>query len=452
MRWPLRHDAAVTTNAGHHGSTTEKADLLARLGLARPELRAWAMYDWANSVFYTTVITAVFPVYYETVIAAELPRGRATSRYAIATSVALAIVALLAPVLGLMADRWPLKKRMLGVFLGLGVSATAALCLLGEGDWGAGLVVFGLGNIGAAGSLVFYDSLLPHIAAPHEIDRVSTAGYALGYLGGGLLLALNLLWIQKPGWFGLPDAESAVRLSFASAAAWWLLFSLPLFRRVPEPPAEAPGAALPPLRQRLRELLRYRQAFRFLLAFLLFNDGIQTIMRVAVIFGSEIGLGQGTMIGAILAVQFIGVPCAFLFGQLAGWIGTKRAILVGIAVYACVSALGYVMHAAWQFWALAVLVGLVQGGTQALSRSLFASMIPAAKSAELFGLFAVFEKFAGIVGPSLFALVVTVTGSSRDAVLAVIVFFVLGAALLLGVDVEAGRSAARATRPSLRAG
>ena len=309
---------------------------------------------------------------------------------------------------------------------------------------------------------MFYESLLPHIARPNEIDRVSTAGYAMGYVGGGILLALNLAWIQKPEWFGLPSgpgltesqATLPVRLAFLSVAVWWLVFSIPLFRRVPEPPARLESdewrgenpvrAAFVRLGETFRELRGYRQAFLMLLAFLIYNDGIQTIIKMATAYGTEIGIGQSALIAAILLVQFVGIPFSFLFGMLAGWIGAKRALFLGLLVYTVISILGYYMKTATHFFILAGLVGMVQGGTQALSRSLFAAMVPQHKSGEFFGFFSVFEKFAGIFGPLIFAGTIAATGSSRNAILSVIAFFAVGAAILAFVDLDEGKRAARA--------
>jgi MFS transporter, UMF1 family len=434
--------------------------LLTRLALHRPELRAWAMYDWANSAFVTTIIAAVFPIYFVAVASAGVEEAVATRRYSVATVIALSIVAVLAPVLGALADRAPLKKKLLGGFMALGIAATGGMFFIGEGQWQLAAGLFVLGNIGAMGSFVFYDALLPHIARDDELDRVSTSGYALGYVGGGLLLALNVVWILKPAWFGLADSAAASRLSFLSVAIWWLLFSIPLFRRVPEPPirlgADAPRAglvrsSLSGLASTFRELRKYRQATLFLFAFLVYNDGIGTIIRLATAYGTEIGLEQGALITAILLVQFIGIPASFAFGQLAGRITAKRAIYVALGVYGLVAVLGYLMTTATHFFLLAILVGLVQGGAQALSRSLFASMIPRAKSSEFFGLFAVFEKFAGILGPALFAGTIYLTGSSRNAILAIIVFFVAGALLLWRVDVGEGQRVAREADAALAA-
>jgi UMF1 family MFS transporter len=438
------------------------SSLLSRLGLDRPELRAWAMYDWAASAMQTTIMVAVFPIYFVKVAGAGLPEGGATQRLATVNTIALVLIALASPVLGAVSDYGGNKKRFLAAFMVLGVAAVAGLFFVHTGDLALGSWLFIAALIGVAGSFVFYEALLPHIARPHEIDRVSTAGYAVGYIGGGILLALNLAWIQKPAWFGLPSgpgldehaATLPARLAFLSVAAWWLLFSIPLFRRVPEPPArlesderagESPvRAAFVRLGETFRELRGYRQAFLMLLAFLIYNDGIQTIIKMATAYGTELGIGQSALIGAILLVQFVGIPCSFLFGMLAGRIGAKRALFLGLLIYTVISVLGFYMKTAAHFYMLAGLVGMVQGGTQALSRSLFASMIPHHKSGEFFGFFSVFEKFAGIFGPLIFAGTIAATGSSRNAILSVIAFFAVGAAILTFVDLEQGQREARA--------
>ena len=435
------------------------ARLLDRLGLGRPDLRAWAMYDWANSAVQTTIIAAVFPIYYRRVAAAGQSEALAMSRFAWATTLAILIVAIAAPLLGAIADYSAMKKKLLAVFMAIGAAAAAAMFWITTGDWQLALTLFVIVNVGVAGSIVFYESLLPHLV-PHEaLDRVSSAGYALGYLGGGLLLAFNLLMIQRPALFGIPDAGMATRLALASVAVWWVLFSIPLFRRVPEPRVrlerdERPGAnalltGARRLLETLRALRRYREAFVMLLAFLLYNDGIQTVIRMATIYGAGIGLPESAMIGALLMTQFVGVPCAFAFGAIAGRVGAKAAIMGGLAVYLVITVLGYFMTTAWQFFVLAGLVGMVQGGTQALSRSLFASMIPRHRSSEFFAFFSVFERYAGVLGPAIFAVVVESTGSGRSAILAIAVFFVSGAAVLTQVDPEAGRRAARAAEQEL---
>lgn len=435
------------------------------LGLHRPELRAWAMYDWAISAVQTTIITAVFPIYFVKVAGKGLAESGATQRLATINTIALLLMAVASPILGAISDYGAMKKRLLAIFMAVGLAAVAGMFCVHTGDLGLASALFILATVGATGSFVFYEALLPHIAESDEIDRVSTAGYALGYLGGGVLLAFNLAWIQKPEWFGLPhgpglsesEATLPVRLAFLSVAAWWVLFSIPLFRRVAEPPRTLEAderrsegrirAAFTRLGETFHELRGYRQAFLLLLAFLIYNDGIQTIIKMATAYGTEIGIGQSALIGAILLVQFVGIPCSFLFGMLADRVGAKRSIFIGLLVYTGISVLGYFMKTGAHFYALAILVGTVQGGTQALSRSLFASMIPQHKSGEFFGFWSVFEKFAGIFGPLIFAGTIAVTGSSRNAILSVIAFFAIGAAILALVDVEAGRRAVKEAGP-----
>jgi UMF1 family MFS transporter len=322
-------------------------------------------------------------------------------------------------------------------------------------------------NIGAGGSFVFYDALLPHVARDDELDRVSASGYALGYVGGGLLLALNLAWIQKPEWFGLPsgpglspaEATLPTRLAFLSVAAWWAAFAVPLFLRVREPAVVAHAGphtglmreAFTRLAATARDLGRFRQALLMMVAFLIYADGIGTVIRMSTSYGESIGIGTGTMIAALVATQFAGIPFAILFGWLSRRVPARRLILVGLGVYVVICVLGSLMSTDLHFVLLALLVASVQGGTQALSRSLFASLIPRQRSGEFFGFFAVAEKFAGLLGPLTFGLTVTLTGSVRLSILAVIAFFVAGGLVLSRVDVAAGRAQARRAEADLEA-
>jgi UMF1 family MFS transporter len=455
----------MTTDIVDNNRSKTRAHWLEILGLHRPELRAWAMYDWANSAMVTTIIAAVFPIYFSKVAGANLRSEVATRHFAEASTLGMVIIAVLAPVLGSVADTRPIKKRLLAMFLAVGVAAVAAMYFIHTGDWVLAAILFIVANIGANGSFVFYDSLLPHIASDREIDRVSTAGYALGYVGGGILLALNLAWIQKPEWFGLPSgpnltepqATLPARLAFVSVAVWWTVFSIPLLRTVPEPPCKSSDmerrenafvAAFGRLIQTFHELRRYKQGFLMLVAFLVYNDGIGTIFRMATIYGQEIGIDQGAMIAALVLVQFVGIPCAFAFGAIAGRFGAKRSIMLSLLVYVAISILARFMTNATHFFLLAILVGTVQGGSQALSRSLFATLIPRDKSGEFFGFFAVVEKFAGIFGPLVFAASLHLGHSSRYAILSVIAFFVVGAILLAMVDVDEGQRAARTAKPA----
>ena len=445
--------------AKRHGNS----GFLSRLGLSRPELRAWAMYDWAVSAVQTTIMVAVFPIYFVDIAKSDLPESRATQALAAANTIVAVVLAVLSPVLGAMSDYVAAKKRMLGASMLVGAAAVAGMFFVQRGDYQLALVLFVISLIGATASTVFYDALLPHIASEDEIDRVSSAGYAVGYVGGGVLLALNLAWILKPGWFGLPSgsglsnaaATLPTRLALLSVAVWWVVFSVPLFLRVPEPPRtrepdETNGgnvflASFIRLGETFRALRAYKQAFLMLLAFMVYNDGIQTIQKMATAYGKEeIGIGNSVLVSAMLIVQFVGFPFAFLFGSIAARIGAKRAIFIGLVVYTVISILGFYMRTAGHFILLAAMVATVQGGTQALSRSLFASLVPTHKSGEFFGFYSVFEKFASIFGPLLFWVTIATTGSSRNAILSIILFFVIGALILSRVKVTEGQRAARA--------
>jgi UMF1 family MFS transporter len=424
-------------------------------------IRAWSMYDWANSAFATTIMAAMFPPFYRSVaIAAGAAENIATSRWAYTASIALLLIALIAPILGAMADHTGGKKRYVAAFVALGVVATAAFVFIGTDTWVLASVLYILGNIGFAGANIFYESMLPHIAKKGDIDQVSSRGYALGYVGGGILLIINVLWFMKPEWFFMPDVEFALRASFFSVAVWWGVFTLPLMRRVPEPPvvvrkdepANALRAGFSRLARTFREMRNYKQLVLFLVAFWIYNDGIGTIIKMATAYGDEIGIGMTDMIIALIITQFVGIPFTFLFGSLAKRLGTKRSIMCGLGVYVLICIAGYFMTSALHFYILAFMVGLVQGGSQALSRSLYAAMVPKARSSEFFGFFSTSSKFAGIVGPLLFGVVAQVAGGSRLSIIAVVVFFIVGGAMLLLVDETEGIRVADAENAALEPG
>jgi UMF1 family MFS transporter len=443
--------------------------LLDRIGLHRPELRAWAMYDWANSAMVLVIMTAVFPIYYGNVAGEGHGNAAEEVWYPLSKSLATAIVAVFSPVLGSIADFTATRKRFLATCVGVGAASVAAMFLIGPGEIVLASMLFVIASGAVSLSFVFYESLLPHIASDDEVDRVSTAGYAVGYFGSGLLLIVILFWIQKPEWFGFPVGEGLGpaqnplpwRAAFVAVAIWWALFSVPLFRTVAEPPRalekderveqSSLRAAMARLGETFHEIRRFRQTFLLLLAFLLYNDGISTIISMAAIYASEtLGIAHFHLILAILIVQFVGVPFAFLFGMLAGRIGAKRSILAGIGAYCGITVFGYFMTSAAHFYVLACAVGVVQGGTQALSRSLFARMVPRHKASEFFGFFSVFSKFAGIFGPVVWMAFVQLSGEPRGGILSVIIFFITGGALLLFVNVSEGERAARASEAHAR--
>ena len=418
-------------------------------------VRSWKLYDWANSAFATTIMAAVLPEFYSSVAGSNLDRQTATSYWGYSNTIAMVIIAMAAPVLGAIGDHSGAKKRFLGGFAFVGIVAAAFLIAIGHGMWLYASLLYILGRVGFGCANIFYDSLLPHVACQGEIDRVSAGGYAYGYLGGGILLAINLLMILKPAFFCIPGAEWASRISFLTVAIWWALFSIPIFRNVPEPPAAiSRGERYNPLLagyQRLRMTLgdvrRFKELIKFLVAFWLYNDGIGTIIIMAVIFGAEIGIGRSHLIGAILMVQFLGIPFTLLFGRLPERVGAKNSILFALGIYTIIATLGYFMQRPAHFWLLALLVSIVQGGTQALSRSMYGSMTPLARSAEFFGFYNVSTKFAGIFGPALFAIVGQLAGSSRLGIISIIIFFLAGAVVLTKVDHMRGIKAATDVEP-----
>ncbi|MEE8298764.1 MAG: MFS transporter, partial [Thermodesulfobacteriota bacterium] len=391
--------------------------------------------------FATTVMAELLPVYYSQVAGVDRPGNTATVYWGYTTAGALLITALLAPIMGAIADYSGTKKKLLMTFAALGIFATALLYFVTTGDWLMASLFFILGNIGFATSEVFYNSLLPHIASPEKMDQVSTKGYALGYLGGGILLGINVLMIEL-----MSDKILATRLSFVTVSIWWAIFTIPILRNVREPKVkENIGPHINPfvggfkrVATTFKELRSYRELFLFLVAFWIYNDGIGTIIKMATIYGAEIGIDQTALIGALLMTQFVGIPFSFAFGRLAKYIGTKNSILLGLFVYTMISIGGYFMETALHFWILAFLVGTVQGGTQALSRSLFGSMLPKSKTGEFYGFYGMSSKFAGIVGPLVFAIVSQIAGSSRLSILSLIVFFILGGFLLSRVDEKKG--------------
>ena len=429
--------------------------LLARLGLETRPQRAWAFYDVANSAWMTTIMTAVFPPFFVGIAeSAGLTKAEAGSRFAFATAISVILVGLAGPLLGAIADLRAAKKRFLAAFVALGVACCVALYFYATPEhWAMALTVYVIGSIAVTSSLAFYNSLLPSVAQPHEIDRVSTGGFGLGYLGGGLLLALNLAMVSAPQRFGIPDVTTAVRLSFASVAVWWALFSIPVFRRVGEPLSRKQtretasrgllAVALSRLGETLRDLRRHKDAGMLLLAFLVYNDAVNTIIRMGTIYGDELGFSKSWMMITLLVIQLVGVPFAFAFGLLADRIGAKRTILITLAVYSGISIYAFALKTPVQYLVLGILVGTVQGAAQALARSMFATMIPQHKAGELFGFFGVFDRFGGSIGSIIFAATLALLGTSRPAILSLIVFFVIGGWLLTRVDVERGRRLAR---------
>jgi len=421
--------------------------------LRRKPVVAWAFYDWANSAFATTIMAGFFPVFYSA-ISQDITTEQSQFWFNVTLAAASVLIAVSAPILGAVGDRGGARKKFLAFFAGIGILMTAALAWVHTGHWGMGLVLYGLGTVGFSGANVFYDSMLVDVAEEKELDLVSALGYSAGYIGGGLLFALNVLMVQKPEWFGFETAGSAVKASFLSVALWWGVFTVPLMLFVDETPTEDRAPKLQALREGLKQLAQTLKEIRsfkvlvlFLVAYWIYIDGVNTVIKTAVFFGDRVlGLEQASLITALLVTQFVAFPAALAFGALGQRIGPKPAILMGLGVY--VAALVYAwrfLEDAGDFYVLAVAIGLVQGGVQSLSRSLYARLVPPSKTAEFFGFFNMVGKFATIFGPLMIAFTPMVIpgADERDGILSLTLLFLVGGFLLSRVRVADGIEAAR---------
>ncbi len=410
---------------------------MTRWYLRRPVL-AWAFYDWANSTFATTVMAGFFPAFFRQYWSLGADPTLATFRLGLANGLAGFIVAVLAPILGILADRGARRRWFLLAWTLLGVLATGALYGVGRGQWGWAAGLFVLATMGFNGAIVFYDALLLQVAEPADYDRVSAYGYALGYLGGGLLFAINVAMTLHPDWFGLANTAAAVRFSFLSVAIWWLVFSIPLALAVREPKAggTAPRSdAWRELRSTMRLIASNRPLWMFLIAYWLYIDGVNTVIKMAIDYGGALGLPTSGLMAALLLTQFVAFPAALVYGAIGNRVGARPAILVGLIVYIGVTLWATRLDSIAAFFGMAVIVGLVQGGVQSLSRSLFGQFVPPGKSAEYFGFYNMLGKFATVLGPVLIGVTAKVTGSPRSGIGSVAVLFVAGAVLLWWVRV-----------------
>ncbi|MGB1581100.1 MAG: MFS transporter [Nevskiales bacterium] len=423
-----------------------------RAPASRRSVISWALYDWGNSAFATTIMAGFFPVFFKQYWDAGSDAATSTLHLGTANSIASLVIVLLAPVLGAVADAGGVRKRFLAFFLVLGVLASGGLYWVGQGEWWMALVLLVLGTIGFAGGNIFYDSLLVNVSTHANSDRISALGFSLGYLGGGLLFAINVAMTLKPELFGLGDAATAVRVSFLSVAAWWFLFAIPLFVNVQEDGrrselhwAQTVRGAFRQLAATFRQIRQLRMTFLFLLAYWLYIDGVDTIIRMAVDYGLALGFEANSLIVALLITQFVGFPAALFFGWLGSRIGTKRALYIALAVYVGVTFWGYFLDNVTEFYAMAITIGLVQGGVQALSRSMYSRLIPAHAAAEFFGFYNMLGKFAAVIGPIMVGWVAVLTGNPRAGILSILVLFVAGGVLLAFVDEAEGRRAAQQT-------
>ena len=428
----------------------------------------WAMYDWANSAFSTTVMAGFFPIFFKQYWSVGADVNQSTAMLGFGNSIASLFVALMAPLLGAIADRGSLKKKFMIFFAYLGVLMTAGLYLVGKGDWMVAIFVYVMGVIGFSGSNIFYDSLLPSVADESKVDSVSSLGFAMGYLGGGLLFLLNVVMTLQPAIFGLADASEAVRWSFVSVAFWWGAFTFITIAWVPEPEIgnnKRQGSLVSDgfnqLYRTFQEIRHLKTVLLFLLSYWFYIDGVDTIIKMAVDYGISIGFESNDLIIALLIVQFVGFPAALIFGRLGERWGVRPSIFLAIVVYIAVTIWGTMMREKYEFYVLAIVIGLVQGGIQALSRSYYSRLIPKNQAAEYYGFYNMLGKFAAIIGPALMAVVgLTMRNvlmpesptaeqlievgqdASRWSIASIIVLFVIGGTLLFFVDEEKGRAEA----------
>ena len=404
---------------------------------------SWALYDWANSAYATVVLAGFFPLFFKQYWSDAADVSTSTFQLGLTNSIASTVIVILAPVLGAIADAGNSKKRLLLFFAALGILMTAGLYFVAQDETYLALSLFALSVIGFSGSIIFYDALIVGICEEKSYDKLSTFGYAAGYLGGGLLFAFDVYMTLNPADFGFASSADAVKFSFLTVSVWWFLFSLPLFFNVPEIKTsqkvqlhKAIFNGFKQLKITFNNIKKLRMVLLFLCAYWLYIDGVDTIVRMAVDYGMSLGFESTDLIIALLLTQFVGFPSAIGFGYLAQYIGTKRGILIGIAVYLLVTVWASQIQVVSEFYTLAIIIGLVQGGVQALSRSFYARIIPENRAAEFFGFYNMLGKFAAVLGPVMMGVVSLLTQSPRISILSISLLFILGGILLYYVDEE----------------
>lgn len=400
------------------------------------EERSWIWNDVGNSAYSVAITTAILPIFFKDAAAKDLPASVSTAYLGYANTASALVMALLAPLLGALADYRGYKKPLFLFFTVLGCLSTALLFLVDPGEYRLCLWLYGISAAGFAGMAIFYDSFLIDITKRENYDRLSSQGYGYGYIGSVIPFLLALAFILKPEFFGFPSTLRATQASFVLIALWWILFSLPLLRHVRQvhglPPEK--GALLSSFRrlgETLSQVRAYKKPFLFLLAYFFYIDGVSTAIKMATAFGMDIGISTSSLLIIVLYIQVVAFPFALLFGRLAGRFGNRNMLLAGIGIYIVITFLAYFTRTEWQFWVLATLVASSQGGMQALSRSAFAELIPEEKSAEFFGFYNISGKFAAILGPGLVGVLAHLTGDTRQAMLGLLLFFGLGGALLI---------------------
>ena len=416
---------------------------------SKKEILSWALYDWANSAFATTVMAAFFPIFFSQYWSYGAPSTTSTFFLGLGNSLASVIMAAISPVIGAIADKGSYRKKLLVFFAFLGALMTFLMAFVSMGMWPVAILLYIFATIGFSGSITFYDSLITSVASDRKIDSVSSLGYALGYIGGGLLFLVNVLMYLFPGAFGLADSVAAVKASYVTVGVWWVVFSIPLILFVEEPKGErmpigkAVRDGFSDIRKTLSALGSLRNAAVFLLAYWCYIDGVDTIIKMATDYGTSLGFSASSLIVALLITQFVAFPSAIVYGMFGSRCGVKKALLTAIAAYIVIAVLGFFMTKEIHFYLLAVCIGLFQGGIQALSRSYFSRLIPEGHSSQFYGFFNMLGKFAAIVGPVLVGIMSVITGEQRYGILSLIILFVLGFILLRRVDEDKAKEEAR---------
>ena len=401
---------------------------------------SWALYDWANSAYATVVLAGFFPLFFKEYWSDTANVSTSTFQLGMTNAVASTVIVILAPVLGAIADAGNLKKRLLMIFALLGIVMSAGLYFVAQHETILALTLFAFSVIGFSGSIIFYDSLLTDVAEEKNYNTASSFGYALGYLGGGVLFAVDVYMTLNPELFGFKDSTEAVKFSFLTVSLWWFVFSIPLFINVPEIKKSEVKLGkvifngLKQLKSTFQVIKKLRMVLLFLVAYWLYIDGVDTVVRMAVDYGMSLGFNSGDLITALLITQFVGFPAAIGFGYLANYIGTKRGILIAIFIYFLMTIWASQISSVNEFYLLAVTIGLVQGGVQALSRSFYAGIIPKHQSAEFFGFYNMLGKFAAVLGPIMMGVVSLLTQSPRLSILSISILFIAGGILLYYVD------------------
>jgi UMF1 family MFS transporter len=398
---------------------------------------AWAFYDWANSAFALSVLAVLFPLVLGNYWSIGDDGATVTARLGWITFAASVVVCVTAPVFGTIADAGGYRKRFLFVLALVGAVSTAALGFVGEGQWPLALLVYLFAQIGYYSSTVFYDSLLIDVTEPRNYSFVSTLGFALGYLGGALLLGLHLWMVKSPATFGLDGTAEAFGLAFVTVGAWWLIFLVPLLFLVPERHSStevrsgAIQAAYAELRGTLREISKYRNVVVFLSAYWLYIGGVFTVIFMAVNYGQRLGFADQDLVFALLITNFAGFPATLLYGFAAHRFGPKKGIYFALLVYIGACGWALQMTTIREFYIMAIIIGCVQGGVQGLSRSLFASLIPPEQPGEFFGFYNMTTKFAHVLGPAMVAIAAMLTDEPRWILLVLMPLFFAGAFLLM---------------------